>query len=51
MLMISLQSEPGLALRDVFAEIPHDAASIFVFLFVGASLFLVWRGSRRGKKS
>ncbi len=26
--------------------IPHDAASIFIYIFLAVSLYLVWRGSR-----
>ncbi len=36
----------GSSVRSVLEGIPHDAAAILVYVFVIASLLLIWRGSR-----
>lgn len=40
--------QDGLTLRDVVADIPHDAAAIFVYVLLLAALIAIALGSRRG---
>jgi hypothetical protein len=30
----------------ILAGIPHDPAAIFIYVFLGVSLYLIWRGSK-----
>ncbi|HUH11596.1 MAG TPA: hypothetical protein VMK65_00745, partial [Longimicrobiales bacterium] len=39
----------GLTLREVFADIPHDAAAIVVYLMLGAFIVLIARAGRAKK--
>lgn len=36
----------GLTLQEVLADIPHDAASIAVYVMIVGSLILLWRTGR-----
>ena len=36
-----------LTLREVIADMPHDAGAVVVGLMLGAMIFLTWYGSRR----
>ena len=39
--------DDGLTLAEIVADIPHDAAAIFVYMLLGASLFaVIWFGAR-----
>lgn len=39
-------SDGGLTLREIAADIPHDAAAVVVYLLLGFSIWLVWWGHR-----
>ncbi|HET9983858.1 MAG TPA: hypothetical protein VFQ38_09740 [Longimicrobiales bacterium] len=41
-----LVQENGSGIGRVVGGIPHDAAAIFIYIFLAVSLYLVWRGSR-----
>lgn len=40
-------AEGGLTLQKIMAEIPHDPAAIFLYLFLVASLGLIWWANRK----
>lgn len=47
MLVLALLfQESGSGLGRVVSDIPHDAAAIFIYIFLAVSLYLIWRGSR-----
>jgi hypothetical protein len=41
----------ALTLREVVAEVPHDAASLLVYLLVLIAVVAVVRGSRSGRRA
>jgi hypothetical protein len=49
MFAFALQSDDnGLTLHEVIADIPHDVASLVIYVMVAVFLFLIWYGSRAG---
>lgn len=45
--MLSIvQSEGGLTLGRVLADIPHDPAAVAVYIMLAGSIFLIWRSGR-----
>jgi hypothetical protein len=49
MFAFALQSgDNGLTLHKVIADIPHDVASLVIYIMVAGFLFLIWYGSRAG---
>lgn len=44
-LALTLQATSS-GFEGFIAGIPHDAAAIFIYIFLAVSLYLVWRGSR-----
>lgn len=41
-----LQEDRGLTLREMLADIPHDAGAFVVYGILAFGIFLIWRGSR-----
>jgi len=46
-LAVLAQASDGLTFSDVVADVPHDPASIFVYVLLIVSGVLIWRGSRK----
>jgi hypothetical protein len=46
LLIRSLAQDGGGSIGRILANIPHDAAAFIVYILIGGSLYLVWRGSR-----
>ena len=44
-----LMQEGGLTLRKVIADIPHDLPALVVYVLLAGFVFMIWRGSRKGK--
>lgn len=44
-----LIQEGGLTLRKVLADIPHDLPAVVVYVLLAGFVFMIWRGSRKGK--
>jgi hypothetical protein len=45
-LIQNASGDHGLTFREILADIPHDAAAIFVYLLVALSIVVVWRANR-----
>jgi hypothetical protein len=43
---LQAQDAEGLTFSEMFANVPTDPASIFVYVLVILSIYFVWRGSR-----
>lgn len=46
-----LVQEDGLTIGEVIADIPHDAAAVFLYLLMAASIILIWRGHRAARRN
>ena len=42
-----LQGDDGLTLREVIADIPHDAGAVAVYLLLALYIGFVWYGNRK----
>ncbi|MEX1182533.1 MAG: hypothetical protein WEF86_04810 [Gemmatimonadota bacterium] len=42
---MAVQSD-GLSVREVFQNIPHDAAGLIVYVLIAAFVGFIWHGSR-----
>jgi hypothetical protein len=41
-----LLQESGMSLRRILSDIPHDVAAFIIYVLIGGSVYLVWRGGR-----
>ena len=46
MAALALLSQEGSGFGRIIAGIPHDPPAIFIYIFLGVSIYLVYRGSR-----
>lgn len=47
MLSIAAVQGSSLTLGRVLADIPHDGPAVILYMMLGVSIYLIWRGSRR----
>lgn len=46
MVALALLSQEGSGFGRMIAGIPHDPPAIFIYVFLGVSIYLIYRGSR-----
>lgn len=51
MYMLTIAAQEGLTIQRILADIPHDAAAIFVYILISGSLWLIWWADRNSGKN